>query len=76
MEPGDVRHSLQGRLKSWTPNARSGRTEGIQLTLQSGAGEMLVLGCLCRMVSAFVSFYLFSFGVGGFSKSPTLVPSV
>lgn len=39
----DVRHSLQGRLKSWTPNARSGRTEGIQLTLQSGAAPPLKL---------------------------------
>ena len=56
MELGDVRHSLQGRLKSWTANARSGRTEGIQLTLQSGVGEILVLGCPCRMISAFVSF--------------------
>lgn len=39
----DVRHSLQGRLKSWTPNARSGRTQGIQLTLQSDAAPPLKL---------------------------------
>lgn len=65
MESGDVRHSLQGRLKSWTPNARSSRTEGIQLTLQSGAGEMLVPGCPCCMIQLLLAFVSFSFGVGG-----------
>jgi dynamin GTPase len=39
----DIRHSLQGRLKSWTPDARSGRTQGIQLTLQSDAAPPLKL---------------------------------
>lgn len=52
---GDVRHSLQGRLKN--ASASRGRTDGIRLTLRSSTGEWQISIVFVSFAPLYITFY-------------------